>query len=542
MATTGLIYRKTLKRDFFISTLLVAIVALILIVIASSFILYQQQYQLFLTRMNNLADDLAYNSAYSLFFEDKQTANNQLQPLAKYDDVTQVILFRLSGQQLQLFTSSNATPIDTTQFTASRLALLNQPQVNGQVVEVAKPTIVDGEVVGYLYLIGTSAPLESMIYRLVRYFAAISVVVLLLIYWLADKLGNRVLAPIERLQLLIAQIATEKNFNKRAPETDVEEIRFLSHHINTLLDTIVAYIDIQQQKEQQILQLNSNLEMNVMARTQELATTNAALNSSLQQLQLYQSELIEQQKMAALGQLVAGVAHEINTPIGIGVTAISMLMEQLKQLDKTYKENHLTVKGMNSFLAESQDCSEMVFRNLCRAADLISTFKQVAVEQSNESQQQVCLSKILEDILFTLQPKFKHTQYSIQLNCSEQIIVQINVAALQQVIINMVMNSLIHGFDQRDQGHIVIDVTLQAKDCVITITDDGNGIPPAIVKTIYDPFVTTKRGQGGSGLGMHLVYNLVSVALKGRIVLDEQHHPGARFIISFPQGVANEKV
>ncbi|MBU2425703.1 MAG: HAMP domain-containing protein [Gammaproteobacteria bacterium] len=542
MATTGLIYRKTLKRDFFISTVLIAILALSLIVIASSFILYQQQYQLFLTRMNNQAEDLAYNSAYSLFFEDKQTANNQLQPLAKYDDVTQVILFRLSEKQLHLFTSSNSNLIDITQFSPERLALLNKPQVTGQVVEVAKPTIVDGEVVGYLYLIGSSAPLESMVYRLVRYFAAISVLVLLLIYWLADKLGNRVLAPIERLQLLIAQIATEKNFNKRAPETDVEEIRFLSHHINTLLDTIVDFIDLQQQKEQQILQLNSNLEMNVAARTKELADTNDALNSSLHQLQLYQSELIEQQKMAALGQLVAGVAHEINTPIGIGVTAISMLMEQLKNLDKTYQQNNLTAKGMKNFLAESQDCSDMVFRNLCRAADLISTFKQVAVEQSNESQQQVCLSKILEDILFTLQPKFKHTPYSIKLNCSEQIIVQINVAALQQVIINMVMNSLIHGFDHREQGNILIEVALQAKDCVITITDDGNGIPPAIVKTIYDPFVTTKRGQGGSGLGMHLVYNLVSVALKGRIVLDEQHRPGARFVISFPQGVANDPV
>jgi hypothetical protein len=161
MPTTGLIYRKTLKRDFFISTVLIAILALSLIVIASSFILYQQQYQLFLTRINNLAEDLAYNSAYSLFFEDKQTANNQLQPLAKYDDVTQVILFRLSEQQLHLFTSSNANPIDATQFSANRLALLNEPQVNGQVVEVAKPTIVDGEIVGYLYLVGTSAPLES---------------------------------------------------------------------------------------------------------------------------------------------------------------------------------------------------------------------------------------------------------------------------------------------------------------------------------------------------------------------------------------------
>jgi C4-dicarboxylate-specific signal transduction histidine kinase len=197
---------------------------------------------------------------------------------------------------------------------------------------------------------------------------------------------------------------------------------------------------------------------------------------------------------------------------------------------------------MSNFLAESQGCSEMVFRNLCRAADLISTFKQVAVEQSNELQQQVFLSKVLEDILFTLTPKFKHKQYSVKLDCSDQIIVQINVAALQQVIINMVMNSLIHGFDQRDQGRILIEVTLQDKECVMVITDDGNGIPQAIVKTIYDPFVTTKRGQGGSGLGMHLVYNLVSVALHGRIVLDELHRPGARFIISFPQGVANEQV
>lgn len=541
MSALGLRYRKTLKRDFFISTVLIAFLALSLIVTASSVILYQQQYQLFLTRMNNVAEDLAYNSAYSLFFEDKQTANNQLQPLAKYDDVTQVILFRLTDQQLHLFTSSNSTPVDLSLFSSNRLASLQQPQVTGKVIEVAKPTMVDGEIVGYLYLVGSTAPLKSMVYRLVRYFAAISVLVLLLVYWLADKFGQRVLAPISRLQMLIAEIATEKNFNKRAPATDVEEIQFLSEHINTLLDTIAAYIDLQHQKEQQILQLNSNLEISVSARTQELAATNAALNSSLQQLQLYQAEMIEQQKMAALGQLVAGIAHEINTPIGIGVTAISMLMEQLKHLENTYQENHLTGKGMKQFLVESQECSDMVFRNLCRAADLISTFKQVAVEQSNVSQQQICLLKVLEDILFTIQPKFKNTHYSVQLICSPDVIVRINVAALQQVIINMVMNSLIHGFDQREQGTIVIEVALHANDCVIAITDDGNGVPPAVVKTIYDPFVTTKRGQGGSGLGMHLVYNLVSMALKGRITLDEQHRPGARFVISFPKGDANEQ-
>lgn len=540
MPTRGSIYKKTLKRDFFLSTVLIAFVALSLIVIASSVILYQQQHQLFLTRMNNMAEDLAYNSAYSLFFEDKQTANNQLQPLTKYDDVTEVILFRLAEQQLHLFTSSKATAIDLTKYTPDRLAFLNEPQVSGQMVELAKPIAVDGDLVGYLYLVGSSAPLERMLYRLIRYFAAISVLVLLLVYWLADKLGNRVLAPIERLQTLIAQIATEKNFNKRAPETDVEEIKFLSQHINSLLDTIVAFIDLQHQKEQQILQLNSNLEMNVLSRTQELATTNAALNSSLQQLQLYQTEMIEQQKMAALGQLVAGVAHEINTPIGIGVTAISMLLELQKNLERTYKEHQLTAKGMEHFLQESKECSDMVFRNLCRAADLISTFKQVAVEQSNESQQQVYLAKVLEDILFTLQPKFKNTQYSVKLNCAPDIKAHINVAALQQVIINMVMNSLIHGFDQRDKGAIQIDVSVQDKDCVIAISDDGVGISPALAKTIYDPFVTTKRGQGGSGLGMHLVYNLVSVALKGRIALDEKYHPGARFVISFPQGGPNE--
>lgn len=540
MFAKGLLYKKTLKRDFFINTILIAFVALCLFVISSSAILYQQQYQLFLTRMNNLADDIAFNSAFSLFFEDKQTADNQLKPLAKYDDVTEVILFRFDAQQLKYFTSAKSSPNNTAEFTTERLAKLQQPQISGQRVELAKPTIVDGELVGYVYLAGTSAPLESMIYRLIGYFAAISLLVLVLVYWLAHRLGNRALAPIERLQLLIAQIATEKNFNKRAPQTDVEEIRFLSQHINVLLDTIVNFIDLQHQKEQQILELNSNLEKNVAARTQELATTNVALNSSLQQLKLYQSELIEQQKMAALGQLVAGVAHEINTPIGVSVTAITMLIEHLNKLENTYENNQLTVKAMKTFVTESKECSQIVFRNLCRAADLISTFKQVAVEQSNESQQKVCLLKVLEDVLFTLTPKFKKTPYSIKLHCPADIMVQINVAALQQVIINMVMNSLIHGFDQREQGCIDIDVTLQGDECVIAISDDGVGIAPSVVKTIYDPFVTTKRGQGGSGLGMHLVYNLVSVALKGHIMLDEQHKPGARFVISFPQGVAHE--
>ena len=185
MFAKGLLYKKTLKRDFFINTILIAFVALCLFVVSSSAILYQQQYQLFLTRMNNLAEDIAYNSAFSLFFEDKQTADNQLKPLAKYDDVTEVILFRFDAQQLKYFTSAKSSLNNTAEFTTERLAKLQQPQISGQRVELAKETIVDGELVGYVYLAGTSAPLESMIYRLIGYFAAISLLVLVLVYWLA---------------------------------------------------------------------------------------------------------------------------------------------------------------------------------------------------------------------------------------------------------------------------------------------------------------------------------------------------------------------
>ncbi len=267
---------------------------------------------------------------------------------------------------------------------------------------------------------------------------------------------------------------------------------------------------------------------------QQISDQKKKLQESLEQLRRTQVQLVESEKMAALGGLVAGVAHEINTPVGVGVTAASHLAMKVQEYKEHYENGQMTRGDFEVFLETAAESSDMILTNLCRAANLIRSFKQIAVDQSSEELRHFQIKPYLDDVLQSLAPKFKRTQHTMTVHCADELEVYSYPGAFSQIITNLLMNSLKHGFEDKENGEIIIDISQQNEKILFKYSDNGKGIKPEHLKKIFDPFFTTKRGQGGTGLGMHVVYGLVNQTLSGQIECTSTPGEGTTFKLWIP--------
>jgi signal transduction histidine kinase len=245
-------------------------------------------------------------------------------------------------------------------------------------------------------------------------------------------------------------------------------------------------------------------------------------------------ERVEAEKMDALGTLVAGIAHEINTPIGICVTAASHLDRILDDLKKAFDASHITRSGMEDFLSDGTETGRLLSSNLARSSALISSFKKVAVDSSSEEHRFFAVREYINDILATLSPRLKHTEVKITVDCPDNLEIDSYPGAFSQILSNLVINSLEHGFDKPAKGNIKIRFNLTGENLVWKYEDDGKGIPPDILPRVFEPFFTTSRATGGSGLGLHIVYNTVTALFSGHISLSSVLSQGVKFTITIP--------
>ena len=269
------------------------------------------------------------------------------------------------------------------------------------------------------------------------------------------------------------------------------------------------------------------LEVTVEERTQEL-------KQSLDTIQKTQKQLVQSEKMAAIGGLVAGVAHEINTPIGIAVSAASHLEDKTTDFVAKVESKKLKRSELNSYAKTASDSSNLILKNLSGAVKIVQGFKQVAVDQTSGERREFKLKPYIEDVLLSLKPKLKKTNHLITVNCPEDLKLNSFPGALSQIITNLVMNSMIHGFEEMDAGEITFDATRENGSVLLTYRDNGKGMDEKALSKIFDPFFTTKRSQGGSGLGMHIVHNLVTQTLGGAISCKSEPGNGIMLRIQIP--------
>ncbi|WP_333092741.1 trifunctional serine/threonine-protein kinase/ATP-binding protein/sensor histidine kinase [Microcoleus sp. S36b_B5] len=304
----------------------------------------------------------------------------------------------------------------------------------------------------------------------------------------------------------------------------LEILQLLSSQISISIENAQLYTNLQQ--------FNQNLEKLVQQRTSELSQT-------LEDLRSAQKKLVESEKMAALGGLVAGVAHEINTPIGIGITAASLLAEKVTKFFELYSKGQIKRSELEKFLDTALQSSNMILSNLTRAADLIHSFKEVAVDQSSELQRTFNLKNYLEEILTSLTAKLRRTKHKIEIKGDENIVLDSYPGVLCQIVTNLVFNSLVHAYDGEDEGILAFDFKLEGDRLIFEYADNGKGVSPENLSKIFEPFFTTKRGKGGTGLGLHIIYNLVTQKLKGTITCESQLNKGTRFMMEFPAKISN---
>jgi signal transduction histidine kinase len=306
-------------------------------------------------------------------------------------------------------------------------------------------------------------------------------------------------------------------------KADLDLLAFMASHVAVALARMQADRDVRKAKER-------------------LEQQNAALNSALTALQEAQSELVRQEKLASLGRLVAGVAHEINTPLGICVTATSHLVQELKLTREELAAGAMTEDSLNGFLDIIDQSLRIMTTNTQRAAALVRSFKQVAVDQSSGDIRSFNLDAYLHEVLLSLQPKLKGRPVKVEVECAKDMVLESYPGAVSQIVTNMVMNSLVHGFEEGQAGCIGIRARLDDNMVTLVYADDGVGMDQDTLGKLFDPFFTTKRGNGGSGLGAHILFNLVTGALGGTVRVESAPGKGLRYHLKFPRNLRAEKV
>lgn len=247
-------------------------------------------------------------------------------------------------------------------------------------------------------------------------------------------------------------------------------------------------------------------------------------------LEKTRDQLVESKKMAALGTLVAGVAHEINTPVGVCITAISAMLDRKRIFEKKIDEKTMKRRDLHDFMQFSGDTGGLVLKNLRRAADLINGFKQVSVDQMTEQQRTFCLAPYFDDVVRSLKPRFGNKQVQISLSIPDTLEVNSYPGLYAQILTNLLINSFIHGYKDKDSGTIMIIAEKQKEHLLIQYRDDGNGMTAESLNRMFDPFFTTNK-ETGTGLGMHIVYNIITQKLKGTITCQSSPGNGVIFNI-----------
>lgn len=304
------------------------------------------------------------------------------------------------------------------------------------------------------------------------------------------------------------------------------------------LRTILVARDVTELRriENEIRTLNAELEVRVSQRTEELNRVNTDLSTTVERLQETQDELVRSEKLASLGTLVAGVAHELNTPLGNALMAVTTLNRKLKLF---HEESTQGIKrsSLDQLLAAADTGADIAFRNLTRASELVTSFKQVAADQTSSQRRQFLLDEVIDEILLTIHPLLKHSQVEVKVRVDKDLHFDSYPGPLGQVITNLISNAVTHAFPEGFPSPCIDLLAIPENETTVRlqVSDNGCGIPPDLLPRVFDPFVTSRMGSGGTGLGLHIAHNLVAQTLGGNISVHSEVDVGTAFTLILPR-------
>lgn len=291
------------------------------------------------------------------------------------------------------------------------------------------------------------------------------------------------------------------------------------------------------QSDEALRNLNNRLEQRVADRTALFDSTNQSLQNTVARLELAQKELVQSEKLASLGSLVAGISHELNTPVGNALTMTTSLENLFQQFSESISAGNIKRSDLEELIQTGIEMSALATRSTRRAVDLMASFKQVAVDQTSEKRRNFNLYNVIEDNLATLLPNIKKQHKAIRITNQVGTHIQCDSypGPLGQIILNLTQNAILHGFDGKDAGTVTIVVEEKNEMIVLSISDDGIGMEPAVMVHVFDPFFTTKLGRGGSGIGLSVSYRIATSILGGNLSVVSAPGKGASFTLSMPK-------
>jgi signal transduction histidine kinase len=363
--------------------------------------------------------------------------------------------------------------------------------------------------------------------------AALAALLVLLAATLAVAIHFQIGKPLRNLRESLTRNAL-RSLREPLMWSSRDELGEVVDSYNALLSEVELRVHRQQE-------VNAALEIENQRRRHaeaELSQLAEALEARVAQRT---AELVEAEKMASLAQMVGGIAHEINTPVGIAFTAASHFEKKTREFDRLYAAGGMRKSDLQAYVETAREASAFISTNLNRAADLIQSFKKVAVDQASDERRVFDLAEYLREIVLSLRPALKKAGHQVTVDCPPNLLMDSYPGALSQVLTNFVMNSLTHAYDEGQAGHLSIHAEFADGKIALVYGDDGCGIPAANIPHIFEPFFTTRRNVGGSGLGLHIAYNIVTTTLMGRIHCDAGPGQGARFIVTLPQAVDHAK-
>jgi len=394
-----------------------------------------------------------------------------------------------------------------------------QTQVKTDPIVITRAITRDGEYLGQVVInYSTAAAIDEAWRASARLLTIIALQLLVSFILIGAWLSRRVLKPLETLRLSANRIA-EGDLQSTVPVLRSDEFGQLSARLDAMRDSLAQSV--------------ARLEDRVEERTFALKAVNTRLQTTLNDLQRMQNLLVQSEKLASLGSLVAGVAHELNTPIGTGVTVVSTIsdkcIELRRQIDQGIRRSQL-----DTMIDDIETASTLAQKSLQRAARLIHDFKQVAVDQTSSRRREFEMHEMLREMMAAVRLRHKHAPVDIKVIAPPGIAMDSYPGTLEQVLTNLIDNAIIHGAEGRTDCVVTITASWRDSRATLTVTDNGNGIPAENLARIFDPFFTTQLGKGGSGLGLSIVYGLVTGILGGHIAVQSTAGQGTTFTLELP--------
>lgn len=308
---------------------------------------------------------------------------------------------------------------------------------------------------------------------------------------------------------------------------------------NDELSQVVASINSMRNKIfsdfKTITEIEDELHMLNQALRTKVKKQNSELEEAIDTLRITQGKLVESEKLSALRGLIAGIAHEINNPVGISVTGISFLGELSKDITEKFNTNQMKRSDLDSYLSQVSELTSSIANNLKRAADLVGSLKKISSDQASGESRTFNISEYLDEILVTLRIKLKRTKHKINIDCPKDLVIDSIPGAFGQILTNLVLNSLLHGFENIESGTIDIIIEDEGNSIKFTYKDDGVGVKKEILHKVFDPFFTTKKGSGGTGLGLQIINSIVTDTLNGVLEFQSEEGKGVEFIMTIPK-------